>query len=254
MESVSRAGTSGPIAIRSTTTSSSVRPARSARPPRRARRRGRRPAGGRSPCAAARRAWPRSTSRDAAGAPVPFAIADAPFVADLSPPRLPAGLERQARSSRSRRRRPSFLLGGQRLGGLDRGEGALRHHRHVEADEQAGALRQRRQPGGHDLGRLADHVAAALAADGPADPRVQQPQVVVDLGRGPDRGARVADAVLLPDGDGGARCPQSNRRPASPSARGTAGRRPTATRRSGAGLRRRSCRRRATICPTRSRR
>ena len=49
------------------------------------------------------------------------------------------------------------------------------------------------------------------------------------------------------------RCPRSGRRRASPSARGTAARTPTATRRSGAGLRRRSCRRRATTCPTRSR-
>ena len=48
-----------------------------------------------------------------------------------------------------------------------------------------------------------------------------------------------------------ARCPRCRRRPASPSARGTGGRRPKATRRSGAGLRRRWCRRRARICPSR---
>ena len=43
-----------------------------------------------------------------------------------------------------------------------------------------------------------------------------------------------------------ARCRRCDRRRASPSARGTAARRPTATRRIGAALRRRSCRRRAT--------
>ena len=48
-----------------------------------------------------------------------------------------------------------------------------------------------------------------------------------------------------------ARCRRCDRRRASPSARGTAGRRPTAIRRSAAALRRRSCRRRATTCPTR---
>ncbi len=49
-----------------------------------------------------------------------------------------------------------------------------------------------------------------------------------------------------------ARSPRSRRRPASPSARGTAARRPTGTRRSGAAPRRRWCRRRATTSPTRS--
>ena len=127
------------------------------------------------------------------------------------------------------------------------------HHRHVEPDDQTGASGRAASRLAHDLGRLADDVAAALAADGPADAREQQPQVVVDLGRGPDRGSRVADRVLLPDGDGRTRCPPS----LSTSGFSIRSRnwraRPTATRRSGAGPRRRSCRRRATICPTRSR-
>ena len=47
------------------------------------------------------------------------------------------------------------------------------------------------------------------------------------------------------------RCPRSHRRRASPCARGTGGRTPTATRHTGAAPRRRSCRRPATTCPTR---
>ena len=42
---------------------------------------------------------------------------------------------------------------------------------------------------------------AALPADRPADARPQQPQVVVNLGGRADRRARIADAVLLADGD-----------------------------------------------------
>ena len=107
------------------------------------------------------------------------------------------------------------------------------------------------EPPGDDLGRLADHFLAAVAAERPADAREEQAHVVVDLGRRADRRARIADAVLLADGDRRADALDASRRPASPSARGTGARRPTATRRSGAALRRRSCRRRATTCPTR---
>ncbi len=53
------------------------------------------------------------------------------------------------------------------------------------------------------LGRFAHHVASALAADRAADAREQQAQIVVDLGRRADRRPRIADAVLLADGDGG---------------------------------------------------
>ena len=87
--------------------------------------------------------------------------------------------------------------------------GAERDDRHVEADQQPGALRQRAQPRGHDLGRLADHFLAALAAERPADAGVEQPHVVVDLGGRADRRPRIADAVLLADGDRRGRCLRS---------------------------------------------
>ncbi len=86
----------------------------------------------------------------------------------------------------------------------------------------------------------------------PADARVQQPQVVVDLGDGADGGARVVGRSTSARSRSPARGPRSSRRPASPSARGTGARRPRATRRSGAGPRRRWCRRRARTCPTRT--
>ena len=117
--------------------------------------------------------------------------------------------------------------------------------------EQARAFRQRAQPGGDDLGRLADHFLAAVAAERAADARVEQPQVVVDLGRRADRRARDCGCCSSAGWRSPGRSPRCCRRPASPSARGTAGRRPTATRRSGAALRRRWCRRRATTCPSR---
>ena len=51
------------------------------------------------------------------------------------------------------------------------------------------------------LDRLAfDGVAVGAVRD--ADPREQQPEVVVDLGHGPDRRARVARRALLVDRDG----------------------------------------------------
>ena len=45
-------------------------------------------------------------------------------------------------------------------------------------------------------------LTAALGAVRMADAREEQPQVVVDLGHGADRGARVAAGALLVDGDG----------------------------------------------------
>ena len=83
--------------------------------------------------------------------------------------------------------------------GFDAGIG---DDRQLEADQQPRARRQLAEPLGHDFGRLADHLLAALAAERPADAREQQPHVVVDLGRRADRRARIADAVLLADGDG----------------------------------------------------
>src|SRR6202012_4529845 len=51
------------------------------------------------------------------------------------------------------------------------------------------------------LGRLAADRAAADMAVRMADPRPQQAQVVVDLGDGPDRRARIARGGLLIDRD-----------------------------------------------------
>ena len=67
-------------------------------------------------------------------------------------------------------------------------------------DEQPRALRQRQDLVDDLLDGLAlDRVAVRAVRD--ADPREQQPQVVVDLGDGPDRRARVARGALLVDRD-----------------------------------------------------
>ena len=87
---------------------------------------------------------------------------------------------------------------------------------------------------------------------GRPDARVEQAQVVVDLGDGADGRARVVAGALLVDRDGGREARRCSRRRACPSGRGTAGRRRRATRRSGAGPRRRSCRRRARTCRSRT--
>ena len=60
------------------------------------------------------------------------------------------------------------------------------------------------EEGGDDLVDrvVADDAAAVQAGDGAAA-RVEQAEVVVDLGGGGDGGARVARLVLLLDGDGG---------------------------------------------------
>ena len=68
-------------------------------------------------------------------------------------------------------------------------------------DEQAGPLGQREHLVDDLLDRLAlDRMAVGAVRD--ADPREQQPQVVVDLGDGPDGRARVARRALLVDRDG----------------------------------------------------
>ena len=68
-------------------------------------------------------------------------------------------------------------------------------------DEQPRPLGQREDLVDDLLDGLAlDRVAVGAVRD--ADPREQQPQVVVDLGDGPDRGARVARRALLVDRDG----------------------------------------------------
>ena len=114
--------------------------------------------------------------------------------------------------------------------------GALLHRQHLVDDLLRGL------PGD----RLAAVRAVRLAGAG-----VEQPQVVVDLGDRADGRARVAVGRLLVDRD--------RRREALDEvdvglvhlARGTAGRTPTATRRSGAAPRRRSCRRPGSTCPSR---
>ncbi len=130
--------------------------------------------------------------------------------------------------------------------------GALAAVDHRGEHLEAGALGQLEDAVDDLLGRLAGHRRAVVGAVGHADAGEQQAQVVVDLGDGADRGARVAAGRLLVDGD--------RRRQALDEvdvglvhlARGTGGRRRTATRRSGAGPRRRWCRTRASSCPTRT--
>ena len=93
---------------------------------------------------------------------------------------------------------------------------------------------------------------SALGAVRMADAREQQAQVVVDLGDRADRRAGVAAGALLVDGDGRREPLDGSRRPASPSGPGTGGRTRTATRRSGAGPPRRSCRTRGWTCRCRT--
>ena len=70
------------------------------------------------------------------------------------------------------------------------------------ADDEAGPLRQRHHAVGDLLDRLALDRLAALGAVRAPDPRPEQAQVVVDLGDGADRRARVARGRLLVDRDG----------------------------------------------------
>ena len=101
----------------------------------------------------------------------------------------------------------------------------------------------------HDLlgGLRGDRLAAVVAVRMP-DPGPQEAQVVVDLG---DR-ARPSSAGCARWSSGRSRwpvrAPRSSPRPACPSGRGTGARRPTATPRSAAGPRRRSCRTQGSTC------
>ena len=85
-----------------------------------------------------------------------------------------------------------------------------------------------------------------------ADLGVEDAQVVVDLGDGADRRARVGRRALLLDGDRRREAAQVLDLRAARAARGTAARTRSASRRSAAGPRRRACRRRGSICPSRS--
>ena len=73
--------------------------------------------------------------------------------------------------------------------------------------------------------RLPGDRPAADRAVRPPDPRVEQAQVVVDLGDRADGRARVARGRLLVDRDRRAEARRSSRRPASPSSAGTGARR-----------------------------
>ena len=77
-----------------------------------------------------------------------------------------------------------------------------RHGREIEADQESRAFGEPLQLGRDQLGRLALHLPAALPADRPADASPEESQIVVDFSRGPDGRSRIADAVLLPDGNG----------------------------------------------------
>ena len=128
---------------------------------------------------------------------------------------------------------------------------AVAHDRQVEADQQARARRQARRvaprrprpsrapPRGRSCGRTCGRPARTAAACSRGSPSSCR-RSTADCGCCSSAGSRSP-----------ARCRRCDRRPASPSARGTAARTRTATRRSGAVLRRRSCRRRATTCPIR---
>ncbi len=110
-------------------------------------------------------------------------------------------------------------------------------------------------PGGqrhHGVDHLRDVLRlerrAVLGAARNAGARVEQAQVVVDLGDGADRRPRVVRRASSARSRSRATGPRCGRRRASPSSTGTGARRRTATRRSGAGPRRTACRTRATTC------
>ena len=68
-------------------------------------------------------------------------------------------------------------------------------------DHEAAALLDRHQPVGDLLERLAGDLLAALGTVRMPDPRPEQAHVVIDLGHGADRRARVARGRLLVDRD-----------------------------------------------------
>src|SRR5207253_3073621 len=74
---------------------------------------------------------------------------------------------------------------------------AALHHR--GSDQQARALRERQHLVGYLLDRLPADLAPAHRAMVMADARVEQAQIVVDLGHRADRRARVLAGALLVD-------------------------------------------------------
>ena len=76
-------------------------------------------------------------------------------------------------------------------------------HRHLEGDQHELPVRSQAQHlGGDGLRCVHLHGAGAAAAGEPGRAREQELQVVVELGHGADRGARVPHRVGLIDGDG----------------------------------------------------
>ena len=74
---------------------------------------------------------------------------------------------------------------------------------HREEHLHARSFSERENPLRHFIHRVLLHLLPAVQAVGAAHAGIQQAQIVVDLGRGGDRRARIARGVLLPDGDGG---------------------------------------------------
>ena len=118
-------------------------------------------------------------------------------------------------------------------------------------DREARSLGEREDLLDDRVHRLPGDRPAADRAVRPPDARVEESEVVVDLRDRADGRARVPRRRLLVDRDRRARARRSSRRRASPSSAGTGARTPTATRRTGAGPRRRSCRRRGSTSPSR---
>jgi hypothetical protein len=75
---------------------------------------------------------------------------------------------------------------------------------HVEADQESRARRQLAEAARDDFRGFANDFASAPTAVGAPDAGIQQPQVIVNFGRRPHGRPRIANAVLLPDRDGGA--------------------------------------------------
>ena len=144
----------------------------------------------------------RSASMVAATAPAPAdgSVANEAFAsagsvsARRQGPRLPADRLRNLLARGSHRLPPPRR---------DRGRPNRRiDDRQIEAEQQPRAGREFAQLPPDHFRRFSNDFPAAVATEGPANARVEQPQVVVDLGRRADGRSRVADAVLLADRDG----------------------------------------------------
>ncbi len=117
-------------------------------------------------------------------------------------------------------------------------------------DLELGALLELEDPVDDRLGALPSDQSAAHRTVRTPGPGVEQPQVVIDLGDRPDGRPRVAGGGLLVDGDRRAEALDEVDVGLVHLAQELAGVGATATRRSGAGPRRRSCRRPGWTCRT----